>query len=458
MKKLFDSKGLSKSPIVATNQVSAEFLNKLGKAQAIFDKAQKLDHSAIYDVCYFIAQRLHPFLGGFIKRQIFSFSQTAPITSAQFESAKRIEKLSEELPEVAEIHRQTRLLLQKFFDSYKEIVRDYESFLFAQEYSTKTIFDKLFPAHFDFDRSIHPVTPDNCWEQKILDFLDYIFVKKRGFVGSDGRLVSLEDHGKEALLQTPTGKNLKKVRELKAKGKRVWILASHPAYTGAVMPRYVLCATGFEDIAQNWNAICGPRVVANTILEPGAKSIGNIFMTLPSEETTPIKTPGLSAVYSPLVRKTLKLVKGMINGINWNDGEQEFFEKIKKEVFIVWPEGSRSTILSDGTIALKYIDPAFFRGFVQEGNFVVPMNQCGAEKINPKGSYLLKRAEVALSVGEPVEVTKEMLEKQNAPAQVLTFIEQICALPLPNGQKVIYPFKLDGSLRPEYAKYRNEIM
>ena len=66
--------------------------------------------------------------------------------------------------------------------------------------------------------------------------------------------------------------------------------------------------TGFTHMANNLNAICGPRVLSNIIIRIGALTVGNIFMTVPSQSTTKIQNPALKHYLQRQAIKTGKIL------------------------------------------------------------------------------------------------------------------------------------------------------
>jgi len=243
-------------------------------------------------------------------------------------------------------------------------------------------------------------------------------------------------------------KNIAEIEKLKQEGKRVFVVVPHPSYLWAVMPRYALMKLGFKEVAGNWNFICGPRVLSSWIIAWWAKTIWNLWMTLPSTDTTPIKTEGLERDLRLQAVKTSKLASWNIDKVKFAVGERALYDATKGEVFVVAPEWSRSNELKDGTIDLKYCSPNVFGSFIKPGDYVVALTQTWSENVLPKWAIKPRKASIWISLWRPTEVTDEdIVKKQEAIDTVMTKVSE-----LPSLAPIIYKTKSSSKVSQESSK------
>jgi len=101
------------------------------------------------------------------------------------------------------------------------------------------------------------------------------------------------------------------------------------------------------------------------------------------------------------------------------------FKNIMKECFLIFPEGSRSYIDPDGAVVLKYINPKYLQAYMRPGDVIAPVNLVGGSDI--ARGWHLRSAKLGISMGEPVEVTAEMIE--NYEQEGIRVMQKIAELP-----------------------------
>jgi len=313
-----------------------------------------------------------------------------------------------------------------------------------------TFFERFMGKKYQVNRSIIEKN-DSAWIYGLLDlFVRDIFVlcenwektsykelkketKKENKKTKQKRKDKKEAHTKRINAHirenTDFGKNIAEIEKLKKEGKRVFIVIPHPSYLWAVMPRYAMMKLWFKSIAGNWNFICGPRVLSSWFIAWWVKTIWNLWMTLPSRNTTPIKTEGLERELIPQTLKTGKIISWDIDKVKWAVWEKITYNKTKNEVFVVAPEWSRSNEMPDGSIELKYCSPDLFGVFIKPGDYVVAFSQTGSEKILPKGRKMPWFWSIWVSLWKPWEVTEEMTKNGWKEGAMDTVMWEVCELP-----------------------------
>jgi hypothetical protein len=274
---------------------------------------------------------------------------------------------------------------------------------------------------------------------------------------------------------TDAVKILRRVSKIKNKGHRIFFIGHHEGYLGPYFVRSVIRKLGFDNLTKNCNTIVGPRMFSNVVLRNGAANVGNLFITVPSQKTTPIKTKGLAKELRKAARKTQCLIKlpdaglYLIKKLKFDDfkkvlqemdalerhiaflyleGKEELktfirknrvsqvmsdltiedytlFKQIMRECFLIFPEGSRSVVDPDGSVSIKYVNPRYLRAYMRAGDYIVPINLVGGSDIAQ--GWRLRPAKLGLSLDEPIEVTREMIE--NYKTEGLNVMRRIAMLP-----------------------------
>jgi len=345
---------------------------------------------------------------------------------------------------------------------------------FFQEF-TKSRLEQILAVQFSFDRSIFPVLPDSAFWHKFFEYLERKMVIDIILVNRDNRRFSLKHSDPGGFESTDAVKILRRVSKIKNKGHRIFFIGHHEGYLGPYFVRSVIRKLGFDSLTKNCNTIVGPRMFSNVVLRNGAANVGNLFVTLPSQKTTAIKTSGLAEELKKAARKTLCLInlpdaglylikklkfddfKKVIQDIDALEQHTAFidfegkealktfirenrvsrvmmdlrkedytlFKNIMRECFLIFPEGSRSRIDPDGSVSIKYVNPVYLKAYMRTGDYIVPINLVGGSDI--ARGWRLRPAKLGLSLDEPFEVTDEMIE--NYEAEGLNVMRKIAALP-----------------------------
>jgi len=216
---------------------------------------------------------------------------------------------------------------------------------------------------------------------------------------------------------------------------------------------------------------------SNLVLRNGAANVGNLFITVPSQKTTSIKTHGLAEELRKTARRTQCLIKFPYAGLSliekldyddfmrvivYNDADEirqylsstdagiidelmsflesenfsesmrdfnredyDLFKKVMRECFLIFPEGSRSYIDPDGAVVMKYINPKYFQAYMRPGDYIAPINLVGGSDLTR--GWRLRPARLGISMDEPFMVTAGMLE--NYEEAGLDVMRKIAALP-----------------------------
>ena len=105
--------------------------------------------------------------------------------------------------------------------------------------------------------------------------------------------------------------------------------------------------------------------------------------------------------------------------------DYNLFRNIMGECFLIFPEGSRSNIDTDGTVVMKYINPKYFEAYMRPGDFIAPINLVGGSDLTR--GWKLRPATLGISMDEPYKVTAKMLK--NFEEAGLSVMKRIAALP-----------------------------
>lgn len=347
---------------------------------------------------------------------------------------------------------------------------------FFKEFS-KTWIEKVLATPFSINRSLSPVLPDSRLWHKFFDVLERRHIKDLILVSESGQQTSFKHDPQYLIDSSEVKQRLYQASLLKSTGRRVYVIGHHESYVGPYLVRSVLRRLGFENLAANCNTVVGPRMFSNLVLKNGASNVGNLFLTLPSQKTTVVHEKDLATALSKTARQTQFLIKipnqalRLLENMSYHDfmnrlvrfeansfdeltGELvaedkaivydffkfahdnqvldeleredfELFKKVMYEPFLIFPEGSRSYIDKNGDVTMKYVNPRFMQAYLRPGDVILPLNLVGGSDIT-KG-LLLSVANMGLSVGEPYEVSQEMID--NYEVEGLNVMRKIAALP-----------------------------
>ncbi len=370
--------------------------------------------------------------------------------------------INQHLPRAREVltEKKNQLLQHKFFQEF-----------------TRTRLEQVLAIPFSFDRCLHPVLPDSSSWHKLYEFLERRFVRDIILVDDTGARVSLKNSGSGTVQSTGVIRILKSLSAIKAVGERIFFVGHHEGYLGPYFVRSVVRKLGFDNLTGNCNTVVGPRMFSNVVLRSGAANVGNLFITVPSEKTTAIRTDGLAGELKKIARKTQCLIKFPRAGISLiktlsyeefqaflkkggttepqpvTDGldpghrdevteyldinnfreammdlkkkDYDLFREITDESFLIFPEGSRSYADPDGSVVLKYINPRFLQAYMRPGDYIAPISLVGGSDMTR--GWRLRPAVLGVSLGEPFEVTSRMLE--NYEHEGLAVMRKVAALP-----------------------------
>ncbi|MBC2717309.1 MAG: hypothetical protein HF978_18540 [Desulfobacteraceae bacterium] len=347
---------------------------------------------------------------------------------------------------------------------------------FFQEFS-KTRLEQLLAIQFSFDRCIFPVLPDSAFWHKFFEFAERRKVVDIIIVNADGTRVSFKKDSAEKIATTDTIQTLRKLSKIRNQGHRIFFVGHHEGYLGPYFVRSVIRKLGFHNLTKNCNTVVGPRMFSNVVLRNGAANVGNLFITVPSQKTTAIKTGGLAEELRKTAKRTQCLIKLpdaglylikklnfedfmniMVHGNpeefpqhtsfldaetknelatflkteNFSDAMKDFsredyylFKNIMKESFLIFPEGSRSYTDPDGGVVIKYVNPKYLQAYMRPGDFIAPINLVGGSDITR--GWHLRSAKLGISMGEPVEVTAEIIK--NYEEEGINIMRKISQLP-----------------------------
>tara|TARA_R110001592_G_scaffold6853_1_gene37808 strand:- start:23406 stop:25103 length:1698 start_codon:yes stop_codon:yes gene_type:complete len=347
---------------------------------------------------------------------------------------------------------------------------------FFKEFS-KTWIEKVLATPFSITRSLSPVLPDSRLWHKFFDLLERRHIKDLILVSESGQQTSFKHDPQYLIESSEVKQRLYQASLLKSTGRRVFIIGHHESYVGPYLVRSVLRRLGFENLAANCNTVVGPKMFSNLVLKNGASNVGNLFLTLPSQKTTVVNEKDLATALANTARQTQFLIKmpnqvlRLIEGMSYHDfmnrlvrfesigfeeltnelvqedklvvreyfnfarenqalnelerEDFELFKKVMYEPFLLFPEGSRSYIAKNGDVTMKYVNPRFMQAYLRPGDVILPLNLVGGSDIT-KG-LLLSVANMGLSVGEPYEISQDMIN--NYEVEGLNVMRKIAALP-----------------------------
>ncbi len=354
---------------------------------------------------------------------------------------------------------------------------------FFQEFS-KSILERVLATQFSFDRNIYPVLPDSSFWHKVFALLENIIARDIILVNRNNERVSFKHDTAAEIASTDVIRILERTAQIKKDGHRVFFIGHHEGYLGPYFVRCVIRKLGFDNLTKNCNTVVGPRMFSNVVLRNGALNGGNLFVTVPSQKTTSIKTIGLAEELRKIAARTRCFIKmpdtglAVIEKLDYRDfmrvmvhGDREamkqytkvlgrrkireleaflagekfsesmkdlkqedydLFREIMHECFLIFPEGSRSNIDPDGSVVMKYVSPKYMQAYMRPGDFIVPVNLVGGSDITR--GWRLRPATLGLSLDDPFEVTPAMLE--NYEKEALNVMRKIARLP--NIKKVYF--------------------
>ena len=347
---------------------------------------------------------------------------------------------------------------------------------FFREFS-KSRLEQLLAIPFSFNRCIFPVLPDTAFWHKFFEYQERKQVIDIILVSRNGERVSLRYGDPEDIRSSEVARILRRISAIKAAGRRIFFIGHHEGYLGPYFVRSALRKLGFDNLAKNCNTIVGPRMFSNLVLRNGAANVGNLFVTLPSQKTTAIRTDGLADALQLTARKTrcliklpdsgLKLIetldydsfmasvvhgntdtcrrhttltkpekaaelKAFLDAENYGDVMSDFspqdydlFKNIMRECFLLFPEGSRSHTGPNGEVIMKHVNPKYMAAYMRPGDYIAPVNLVGGSDL--ARGWRLRPARLGISLDEPFEVTDEMIE--NYMVEGLNVMRKIAALP-----------------------------
>lgn len=347
---------------------------------------------------------------------------------------------------------------------------------FFQEFS-KTRLEQLLAIPFAFDRSIFPVLPDSAFWHRFFENAERKHVTDIFLVDGAGNRVSFRRSPPDTIAATEVVRILERLSAIKRTGRRIFFVGHHEGYLGPYFVRSVIRKLGFHHLAKNCNTVVGPRMFSNVVIRNGAANVGNLFVTVPSQKTTAIRTEGLAEALRKTARRTQCLIKMPEAGLRlvqnlgyedfmkafvrgdtdafqqctaWLDENQmaeltgfletetfseamadlhpedyRLFQSVMRECFLIFPEGSRSYTDPDGAVVLKYVNPKYMQAYMRPGDVIAPVNLVGGSDITR--GWHLRSAALGLSMAEPLEVTPEMLA--NYEEEALGVMRTIAGLP-----------------------------
>ena len=410
-------------------------------------------------------------------KELIEFTRTKLYSLRLAPHNEKTIKLLEEIVEFASKH---GMDMNTHFPEAKQKLLEKKNQLlqhkFFQEF-TKTRLEQLLAIQFSFDRCIFPVLPDSAFWHKFFEFAEKRKIIDILLVNADGNRVSFKNSSAEEITSTDTVQTLHTLSKIKNKGHRIFFVGHHEGYLGPYFVRSVIRKLGFHNLTQNCNTVVGPRMFSNVVLRNGAANVGNLFITVPSQKTTTIKTQGLAEELRKTAKRTQCLIKlpdaglylikkldfesfmnAMVQGTpdefmrhtsfldsktrkelatfleseNFADAMKDFskedyylFRKIMKESFLIFPEGSRSYTDPDGGVVIKYINPKYLQSYMRPGDVIAPINLVGGSDITR--GWHLRSAKLGIAMGEPVEVTAELIE--NYEEEGINIMRKIAQLP-----------------------------
>jgi len=410
-------------------------------------------------------------------KELIEFTRTKLYSLRHAPHNEKAIKLLEEIVEFASKH---GVDINVHFPEAKQKLLEKKNQLlqhkFFQEFS-KTRLEQLLAIQFSFDRCIFPVLPDTAFWHKFFEFAEKRKIVDIILVDKNGNRVSFKKDSAEAIASTDTVLTLYKLSKIKNKGHRIFFVGHHEGYLGPYFVRSVIRKLGFHNLTRNCNTVVGPRMFSNVVLRNGAANVGNLFITVPSQKTTVIKTGGLAEELRKTAKRTQCLIKlpdaglylmkkltyeefmnVMVDGTpeafaqlssfmddkikedlttflktenfaeamkSFSKADYDLFKKIMKESFLIFPEGSRSYIDPDGGVVMKYVNPKYLQSYMRPGDFIAPINLVGGSELTR--GWHLRSATLGISMGDPIEVTSEMIE--NYEEEGVNVMRNIAQLP-----------------------------
>ncbi len=303
---------------------------------------------------------------------------------------------------------------------------------FFKEFS-KSRLEQLLAIPFHFDRCIFPVLPDKAFWHKFFEYQERKNVIDIVLVARNGEQVSFKNDDPKKVRSSEVVRILQKVSAIKEMGRRIFFIDHHEGYLGPYFVRSVLRKLGFDNLTKNCNTIVGPRMFSNVVIRNGAANVGNLFLTVPSQKTTTIRTEGLADELKKTAKKTQCLIKlpdaglmlierldykefmsiifskdishlesparllsqetadelkSFMESENYFDAMKDFkqedfdlFKNIMNEPFLLFPEGSRSHTGPNGEVILKYVNPKYMQAYMRPGDYIAPVNLVGGSDI-----------------------------------------------------------------------------
>ena len=303
-------------------------------------------------------------------------------------------------------------------------------------------------------------------------------------MAKNGDRLSFKNDDPKKIKSSEVVRILQKISTIKKMGRRIFFIDHHEGYLGPYFVRSVLRKLGFDNLTKNCNTIVGPRMFSNVVIRNGAANVGNLFLTVPSQKTTTIRTEGLAEELKKTAKKTQCLIKlpdaglmliekldyeefmstmltqdsaklefyksflepekidelkGFLKAENYADAMKDFkqedfdlFKNIMREPFLLFPEGSRSHTGPDGEVVMKYVNPKYMQAYMRPGDYIAPVNLVGGSDITR--GWRLRPARLGIALDEPFEVTSEMID--NYEEEGLNVMRKIAALP--NIKKVLF--------------------
>jgi hypothetical protein len=333
----------------------------------------------------------------------------------------------------------------------------------------KSHLERLLAIPFSFKRSLSPVLPDRALWHKLFGVLESRYIQDIVLVDDDGKQTSFRDDTKRQVESSHSVRHLYEASVFKAHGHRVFIIGHHEGYLGPYFVRSALRRLGFDNLAENNNTVVGPRMFSSLLLKSGASNVGNMFLTLPSQRTTKVNEDSLAAALQKSARRTQFLIKmpdiglklieqfsyhdfmqlilhyqnlhdeqvKLNSSLSWIDEvlsadeiselvgylsvcdavnvaaeldrqDYDLFKQVMHEPFLIFPEGSRSYVEDNGDITLKYFNPKYLQAYLRPGDVILPLSLVGGSDILQ--GIKLTKGKLGLSLGEPYEVSAEMIE------------------------------------------------
>lgn len=369
-------------------------------------------------------------------------------------ASKQGEDIKQQFPELVDklVVRKNQILQHSFFKEFN-----------------KSSLERLLAIPFSFSRSLSPILPDRALWHKVFGMLESRYIQDVILVDDDGKRTSLKDDSKRQVESSHTVRHLYEASVFKAHGHRVFIIGHHEGYLGPYFVRSALRRLGFDNLAENCNTVVGPRMFSNLLLNSGARNVGNLFLTLPSQRTTKVNEDGLAEALQRSARRTQCLIKmpnvglkvidqfthhdfmeliehyedigaeldQFTSSLSWlgavlspaeivelvaylrscdaatvmstfDKKDYDLFKSVMHEPFLIFPEGSRSYVNENGDITLKYFNPKFLQAYLRPDDVILPLSVVGGSEILQGAK--LKKGKLGMALGSPYIVTEGMID------------------------------------------------